>query len=57
MWIDHFGTLEIVNETNKAKAVLNVTQAGWLGIGRWKTEATIYDSKDTPKYATHSLTF
>eukprot|EP01115_Flamella_aegyptia_P000433 TRINITY_DN106242_c0_g1_i1.p1 TRINITY_DN106242_c0_g1~~TRINITY_DN106242_c0_g1_i1.p1 ORF type:complete len:444 (-),score=89.16 TRINITY_DN106242_c0_g1_i1:39-1370(-) len=32
MWVDHFGTLEIVNHTTGDKCVVKVTKAGWLGM-------------------------
>lgn len=50
MWVDHFGTLEIINETNGDKCVVKVTKAGWLGSGRYETNAEIFDKDGKLKY-------
>lgn len=43
MWVDHFGTLDIVNHTTGDRAVLVFSKCGWLGAGRFALTAEIYD--------------
>jgi len=45
MWVDHFGTLEVINHTTGDKAVYTVSRAGWLGSGRFQVNGEIFDSK------------
>jgi len=49
-WIDYHGTLKIVNQTTSEKSVLNLTKSGFLGSGRYKTEAQIYDRNGQVQY-------
>jgi hypothetical protein len=43
MWVDHFGTLEIINHTTGEKCVVKVTKTGWLGSGRYETNGEVFD--------------
>jgi len=43
MWIDHYGTLEVKNNTTGDKATINFTRCGWLGAGRYELAGDITD--------------
>lgn len=45
MWIEQYGTMEIVNKQNGIKAVLNFKPAGWASKDLHRVEGTIYDKK------------
>ncbi|KAK7091857.1 hypothetical protein V1264_009484 [Littorina saxatilis] len=42
LWVEHSGTMEIVNHPTKMKAVLNFKQCGWFGKDLHKVEGFIY---------------
>lgn len=45
MWIDHFGTLEVVNKATGDKGTVNFTRSGWLGSGRFDLNGEIVDKE------------
>jgi len=45
MWVDHYGNLEIVNETTGEKGVLKFTRSGWLGAGRFDLLGELKDAQ------------
>lgn len=45
MWIEQYGTMEIVNKQNGIKAVLQFKPAGWASKDLHRVEGTIYDKK------------
>lgn len=45
MWIEQYGTMEIVNKQNGMKAVLSFKPAGWASKDLHRVEGTIYDKK------------
>lgn len=42
LWVEHAGTVEILNHTNKMKTVLNFKQCGWFGKELHRVEGFIY---------------
>lgn len=58
MWIEQYGTMEIVNKQNGIKAVLQFKPAGWASKDLHRVEGTIYDKRlDLFTYTTiHLLT-
>jgi hypothetical protein len=49
MWVDHFGTLEIINHTTGDRGVLTFSKCGWLGAGRFQISGEIFDKDNTLK--------
>jgi hypothetical protein len=49
MWVDHFGTLEVVNHTTKDKCVLKASRSGWLGAGRFEVQGEVIDGNGNPR--------
>jgi len=49
MWVDHFGEIEIKNETTGDVCTLKLTKAGWLGSGRWETFGEVKNSQGKKK--------
>ncbi|KAL8577247.1 hypothetical protein ACOMHN_022435 [Nucella lapillus] len=45
LWVEHSGTVEIVNHQSKLKAVLNFKQCGWFGKDLHRVEGFIYGHK------------
>lgn len=45
MWIEQYGTMEIVNKSNGIKAVLQFKPAGWASKDLHRVEGTIYDKQ------------
>lgn len=45
MWIEQYGTMEIVNKQNGIKAILTFKPAGWASKDLHRVEGTIYDKK------------
>jgi len=43
MWVDHFGSLEVVNKTTGDKGVIKFNKCGWLGAGRYELTGEITD--------------
>ncbi|XP_055955417.1 oxysterol-binding protein-related protein 1 isoform X2 [Patella vulgata] len=43
LWVEHYGTMEIINHRTKHRAVLNFKQGGWFGKELHKVEGYIYD--------------
>lgn len=43
LWVEHYGTVEILNHKTKHKAVLNFKPSGWFGKDLHKIEGCIYD--------------
>jgi len=50
MWIDHFGTVTIVNATNGQKGVLTFSKCGWLGAGRFEVSGEVQDREGSVLY-------
>lgn len=46
MWIEQYGTMEIVNKQNGTKAVLTFKPAGWASKDLHRVEGTIYDKNE-----------
>jgi len=49
MWVDHWGTLEIVNHTTGDRGILTFNKCGWLGAGRFTISGEIFDKDNTLK--------
>jgi len=45
LWIDHFGELELVNQTTGDRATLEFKECGWFGKNRWEVSGNIYDAE------------
>ncbi|XP_041360691.1 oxysterol-binding protein-related protein 1-like [Gigantopelta aegis] len=43
LWVELAGTMELVNHTNKMKAVLNFKESGWFGRDLHKVEGYVYN--------------
>ncbi|CDF33976.1 unnamed protein product [Chondrus crispus] len=46
-FVDHFGTVELKNETTGTSATLNLTQCGWFSAGRYEVAGELLDSNAT----------
>lgn len=40
-FIDHYGTIELVNHTTKTKSILNLTKCGWFSAGRYEVQGEL----------------
>jgi hypothetical protein len=49
MWVDHYGTLEVINHTTKDKCVLKATRSGWLGAGRFEVQGEVVDGNGSAR--------
>jgi len=49
LWIDHFGEMELRNETTGDKAKIEFTECGWFSKGRYEVSGVIMDSKGTKR--------
>jgi len=49
-WVDHHGTLDIINRTTNEKSILNLYKGGWFDSGKFKLEGNVYDKDGNLKY-------